>query len=83
MQVHPDTGVALQDYLVPFFKESIEMVTKAHLYMYGIHSIGWDVAVTPDGPMLIEANEDWDGSFAMATEEKFKSRFLQMFSKQS
>jgi len=80
VEVHPDTGVCLHGFAIPFFNESIELVKNVHRYLYGIHSIGWDVAVTPDGPIIIEANEDWDGSFAMAAEEQFKTRFLGMFS---
>lgn len=78
---HPDTGVTLLGYQLPFFRESLELVSRCHRYLYGIHSIGWDVAITPEGPVLIEANEDWDGSFAMSLEKNFKSRFLKMYSK--
>jgi hypothetical protein len=35
--------------------------------------------VSPTGPVLIEGNEDWDGSFAMAAEDNFKERFASMF----
>jgi hypothetical protein len=76
---HPETGVVFLGYQLPFFKESVDMVCRLHRYLYGIHSIGWDVAVTPDGPILIEANDDWDGSFAMTTVPNFKSRFLRMY----
>jgi hypothetical protein len=79
VKVHPNTGITFLNYEIPFFKESIDLISRFHQHLYGIHSIGWDVALTPDGPVLIEANEDWDGSFAMSVEKDFKSRFLKMY----
>lgn len=76
---HPDTKISFHGFTIPFFKESLDMVRNMHGYLYGLHSIGWDVAVSPDGPVLIEGNEDWDGSFAMAAEDDFKERFASMF----
>lgn len=32
----------------------------AHKSLYGIHSIGWDVAITDQGPVLIEGNDNWE-----------------------
>lgn len=81
--VHPDTGITFSGYQIPFYKESVEMVKTVHRYLYGMHSIGWDVAITENGPTLIEANEDWDGSFAMCCEDNFKEKFLKMFEKQN
>jgi hypothetical protein len=78
---HPDTKVLFAGYEIPCFKESVELVCKVHGYVYGMHSIGWDVAITENGPTLIEANEDWDGSFAMCTDEHFREKFLRMFEK--
>lgn len=76
---HPNTGIRFLGYKIPFFKESLELIRSFHEHLYGIHSIGWDVAITEEGPVLIEANEDWDGSFAMSVEKDFKSRFLKMY----
>lgn len=81
VQAHPNSGITLLGYEIPYFEECIEMVKHVHRYLYGIHSIGWDVAICENGPVLIEANEGWDGSFAMSTEDQFKSRFLQMYEK--
>jgi hypothetical protein len=80
VEVHPDSGLRFENFPVPFLKESIELVTSTHRYLYGIHSIGWDVAIDRDGPLIIEANEDWGGGFAMASIPNFKGRFLNMFS---
>jgi hypothetical protein len=79
--IHPNTGIAFMDYEIPYFKESVGLVCTVHRYLYGVHSIGWDVAITDKGPIVIEANEDWDGSFAMCSEDNFKEKFLRMFDK--
>ena len=77
--VHPDTGVVFSSFRIPHFQQCIGMVCNVHRYLYGLHSIGWDVAITESGPVIIEGNDVWDGSFAMTTEENFKNRFLAMY----
>ena len=77
---HPDTGVVLEGFEIPFFQESVDLVCRLHSYFYGVHSVGWDIGITPDGPILIEGNDDWDAALPMAMEQNFKTRFLQMFS---
>ncbi len=77
--VHPDSGVVFENYQIPFFQESISLACKLHSYFYGVHSIGWDIGITPNGPVFIEGNDDWDAAIPMALEENFKSRFYKMF----
>jgi hypothetical protein len=79
VEVHPDTGVAFKGYKIPFFEESVQQAVQLHKYLYGIHSIGWDIAITDNGPIFIEGNDDWDGTIAMSLESDFKSRFLEMY----
>ena len=57
--IHPITKVPIVGFQVPFFFESIEMVKKAALLFPQNLSIGWDIAVTSEGPELIEGNHDW------------------------
>jgi hypothetical protein len=57
---HPDTHITFDGYRIPFFRESLELAKRAHSYIGDIHSVGWDMAVTPQGPIIIEANGDWD-----------------------
>lgn len=57
---HPDSGVVFNETVMPWVKESFEFVKKMHHYLYGIHSIGWDIAVTEDGPIVVEANDNWE-----------------------
>ncbi len=53
---HPDTHVKIQGYQLPFVKEAVEMCLKAAQVVPQIRYIGWDVAITPDGPAIIEGN---------------------------
>ncbi len=59
-EIHPDTNIKFLGYQVPKYSEVIELVKKAHKTLYGIHSIGWDVAITDNGPILIEGNDNWE-----------------------
>jgi len=59
MSKHPDTQIVFDKYRIPFFQESLELVKRAHSFIGGIHSVGWDIAITPKGPIIIEANGDW------------------------
>jgi hypothetical protein len=77
VEKHPDTGITFKDFQIPFFSESIKLTLDLHRYLYGIHSIGWDIAVTENGPVFIEGNDNWGAP--MSTENNFKSRFLKMF----
>ena len=57
-ETHPLTGIPFMGFQVPLWDEALDMVRKAarKAYGYNCHWIGWDVAITPDGPALIEAN---------------------------
>lgn len=79
VQEHPDTGVKLDGFEIPFFHEAVKLTCELHSYLYGIHSVGWDIAITPDGPMIIEGNDDWEGGIPMALEKDFKNRFLEHY----
>lgn len=57
---HPNTKVKFNSFEVPFFKESVEKCVFFHSMLKDIHSIGWDVVITPDGPSFIEGNDDWE-----------------------
>lgn len=56
---HPLTGVEIIGFAIPFWKETIELTKNAALVNPDNRSIGWDVAITNQGPELIEGNHDW------------------------
>ena len=57
---HPVTGVVFEGYQLPYWPQVEELVKKAHKCIMGLQSIGWDVAITPTGPVLIEGNDNWE-----------------------
>lgn len=56
---HPDTGAAFKGFEVPFFAEAVSACEHLHEVFGQLFTIGWDVAVTPDGPLILEANSKW------------------------
>ena len=75
---HPDSGIVFSELLIPYLAESIELAKSAHRWMPYMYSIGWDVAITPNGPLLLEGNDDWGATTAMWVMPDFKARFYQM-----
>ncbi len=57
---HPLTGIRFDGIALPYWAELKSLVCAAAHQMLPLRSIGWDVAITPDGPVLVEANHDYD-----------------------
>lgn len=53
---HPMTGVDLIGAEIPFYQEAVELVKRAAMKIPELGYIGWDVAITENGPIMIEAN---------------------------
>lgn len=56
---HPDSGVVFSGFQIPMWQNAVELAKKGHAALRDIHSIGWDIAITPQGPIIIEANDAW------------------------
>ena len=63
---HPDTGIVFEGTVIPYFEDVKTMILKLHSILYRCHSIGWDVAITKDGPIIIEGNSLWEISMPQA-----------------
>ncbi len=53
---HPRTGVELQGYQIPYWRETRELCLKAALVVPQMRYVGWDVAITERGPIFVEGN---------------------------
>lgn len=74
MKVHPNTNVPFESFIVPYFKDAVAMCESFHQKISYIWSIGWDVAITPDGPLFIEGNDNWEITLHQ-TENGLKERW--------
>lgn len=54
--VHPTTSTPLLGFKIPYFKEAIDLCKKASKIMPQIRYVGWDVAITENGPVIVEGN---------------------------
>ncbi|MEL7464416.1 MAG: sugar-transfer associated ATP-grasp domain-containing protein [Pseudomonadota bacterium] len=54
---HPETGAAITGRIVPFWRQALEMALAAHARVTPAFAlVGWDIAPTENGPVIIEAN---------------------------
>lgn len=55
---HPDTKIELAGYKIPYIEEVKQLVKQTALLL-GDRLTGWDIALTPDGPIVIEGNHNY------------------------
>lgn len=57
VRFHPDSKIVFKDYPIPFLKDAVNLCLYAHRFFYFNFIIGWDVAITDEGPIIVEVNE--------------------------
>lgn len=56
---HPRSGTALDGRAIPLWGQVLELAATGARRVPAVRSIGWDVAICEDGPVLIEGNHRW------------------------
>lgn len=56
-ETHPATGTAFVGFAVPLWEQVTALVREAAAVVPTVRYVGWDVAVTPEGPALVEGNQ--------------------------
>lgn len=74
---HPDTGKRFAGLQLPYWDQILETAKTFHKFMYGIPSIGWDIAITEDGFCFTEAGEDWEIAFDQAVNGGQRKHFYE------
>lgn len=54
---HPITNTAIAGFQIPYFEQVIQMVTEASQQIPQVGLVGWDIAITDEGPVMIEGNQ--------------------------
>lgn len=55
---HPDTGIVFDNLQIPHFGQ-VKTIAAQAAALFKFPLLGWDVAITPNGPVIIEANHDF------------------------
>lgn len=76
---HPDTHIKFEGYRIPYLKEAISEAKEFHRMLYGLHSIGWDIGITEEGPIFIEGNENWEITIHQVCDHGLRVEFDRVF----
>ena len=60
LEAHPFTGAVIAGHHVPFWSEALNLAIAAHRQLKDPIFIGWDIAITEDGPVIVEGNKSPD-----------------------
>jgi hypothetical protein len=55
---HPDSGIQVAGFQLPLWTEARDLAVAAHESLPKIVCVGWDVAITDYGPVIIEGNDN-------------------------
>jgi len=57
---HPETDICFEGIVLPYWEEVCRLAADVAKRFVPVRAIGWDVAVTPTGPVIVEGNIWWD-----------------------
>lgn len=57
---HPLTGARIKGFQIPYWREAMAMIREAALIEPEVRTVGWDIAITEEGPLIVEANPSWN-----------------------
>ena len=56
---HPETGSRIHGLQLPCWDRVLDLAQEAAAVLPQARSVGWDIALTPSGPLLLEGNHNW------------------------
>lgn len=60
IDIHPDSGAQLNGVVIDNWQQIKEEVVRFQQAFPYIKAAGWDIAITDEGPVVIEVNDFWD-----------------------
>lgn len=64
--------IVFEKYKVPLLDEAYNIAIEAHKFFYNVGAIGWDVAITEEGPIFIERNDNFEITLMQACDRPQK-----------
>lgn len=56
---HAITQMELMDFIVPYWQETNMLAKNLSLAFLPLRAVGWDIAITDKGPVVLEGNGNW------------------------
>jgi hypothetical protein len=60
VKVHPKTKTPFEGFTLPFWSQACDLVRQTAMQFLPVRTVGWDVALTGEGPVVVEGNVWWD-----------------------
>ncbi len=81
--VHPVTGADMTGVVLPHWSSARQLLERASRLFLPLRTIGWDVALSSEGPVLIEGNAWWDPFTPRVSERRQREleRFMRRFTR--
>ncbi len=76
---HPSTGRFMPGFQVPFWDQVTAMIRQAAVTVPHIGYVGWDVAITPEGPELVEGNINYPDPIVVQLDGRGVRRLVRTF----
>ena len=76
---HPETGFVFENYQLPNYNQALQQAISLHYKLKGIPIIGWDIALTKDGPVFIEGNDNIEiGPLQISVDKGLKKEYAEV-----
>ncbi|SLN52505.1 hypothetical protein ROA7450_02640 [Roseovarius albus] len=59
LEEHPDNNLHFSGLVLPYWDEAKQLCLRLAKALPSVRSVGWDVAITKEGPLIIEGNCPW------------------------
>jgi hypothetical protein len=70
LSAHPDSGATVLGRTLPHWPEVKRLAVAAHREFNTLPSIGWDIAIAEDGPVIVEGNSEWGTNIVQMSHQK-------------
>jgi hypothetical protein len=81
---HPDSGIVFAGRTYPFWSEVLELARAFAQHAGANRFIGWDIATTPSGPLMMEGNQDFDvGMVQLHTDGMLTDEFVDLIGQET
>jgi len=64
---HPATEVKFEGITIPYWSEVLKVIKVGAEHLKPLKSLGWDVVISADGPVILETNHDFDAFMCQET----------------